>query len=131
MQPDFLINLIDVASKAAGNNAKLAKSLQVTPSTVSQWRHGKKTCPAGDVALMAELAGLDAEAWLARATVAQYAGTTKGEKLAVVLGKALLATGAAVAGSGANAAQAMGEGCSYLIRCIVLLSKRKPLAYAF
>ena len=119
MQPDFLINLIDLASKAAGNSAKLAQSLQVTPSTVSQWKHGKKPCPAGDVALMAQLAGLDPEAWLARATVAQYAGTPKGEKLAVVLGKALLATGAALAGSGASAATVTHDAYAYIIRCIL------------
>lgn len=114
MQPDFLIQLIDLASKSAGNDNKLAQRLDVNRQTVSAWRHGKKPCPAGDVALMAEMTGMDAEAWLARATVEQYAGTPKGEKLAVALGKALLATGAALATSGASAAAVAFD---YFIRC--------------
>jgi len=127
MQPDFLLSLIDKASKAAGNDARLAENLQVSRSTLSQWRYGKKTCPAGDVAMMADLIGMDAEAWLARATVAQYAGTAKGERLARVLGKALVATGAVIVSSGAHAAETL----SYFIRCIKLLSKSKPSAPAF
>jgi hypothetical protein len=111
-KPDYLDQLIDKASEAAGSDYKLAAELGVTRFTVSNWRAGRKTCPAGDVALMAQIAGLDAVAWNARATAAAYQGTPKGEKLAVALGKALLVTGAAV-GSGTAAAG------SYLIRCIL------------
>jgi len=127
MQAHFLIELIDKASQAAGNDNRLAQKLEVNRQTVSAWRHGKKPCPAGDVALMADLIGMDAEAWLARATVAQYAGTAKGERLARVLGKALLVTGAVIGSAGAHAAVTL----SYFIRCIKLLSKSKPSAPAF
>lgn len=114
-KPDYLDQLLDKAATAAGSDYKLAQYLEVNRATVSQWRSGKRTCPAGEVALMAELIGMDAEAWASRAIVAQYEGTPKGEKLAAVLGKALLVTGAALAGSGAHAA----AGFSYLIRCIL------------
>ena len=102
-KPEYLDQLIDQASAAAGNDAQLSKMLEVTPSMLSQWRHGKKSCPVADQALMAGIAGLDAAAWHARATVAQYQGTSKGDKLYRVLGKALVATGAVIATSGANA----------------------------
>lgn len=104
-KPDYLDQLIDDASKAAGNDAQLAKLLDVGRATVHQWRKGLKPCPAGDQALMASLAGLKAEEWLARAVVAQYEGTSKGDKLFRALGKALIVTGAAVASSGASAHQ--------------------------
>jgi len=73
---------------------------------------------------MADLIGMNAEAWLARATIAQYTGTPKGERIARVLGKALLATGAVLGTSGASASEAV----SYLIRCIERLSY-KPTAH--
>jgi len=130
-KPDYLDQLIDLASKVAGSDYKLAQELNTSRQSVSDWKHGRKTCPAGDVALMAEMAGMDPEAWLARATVAQYAGTPKGEKLAVVLGKALLATGAAVVSSGASAATAMVDAYGYLIRCIESLSYKPHHATAF
>jgi hypothetical protein len=55
---------------------------------------------------MAEIAGMDPEAWAARAIVAQYEGTPKGEKLARALGKALQVTGAVIVTVGHCAAQA-------------------------
>jgi DNA-binding transcriptional regulator YdaS (Cro superfamily) len=114
-KPDYLNQLIEAASAKAGSDYKLALELGVPRQNLSAWKHGKKTCPAGDVALMAEIAGMDPVAWGARAIAASYAGTPKGEKLAAVLGKALLVTGAALVTSGANAAVA---GSSYFIRCI-------------
>jgi len=121
-KPDYLDQLIDLASKAAGSDYKLAQELGTSRQTVSNWRHGHKTCPAGDVALMAELAGMDPEAWLARATVAQYEGTAKGERLARVLGKALAVTGAVLGSAGANACQTF----DHFIRCIERLSCFPP-----
>lgn len=117
-KPDYLDQLIDKASAAAGSDYKLAAELGVSRGNIGDWRKGRRTCPAADVALMAQLAGMDPEAWGSRALVAQYAGTPKGEKLAVALRKALLATGAVIVSSGANAA-------SYLIRCIERLSLNK------
>jgi hypothetical protein len=114
MKPDYLDELIDRASKAAGSGKALAQELEVANTVISDWKSGRKTCSPEDQALMAALAGLDAEAWGARAMIAKHAGTTKGAKLEGALKKALLATGAAAASFGAIAA----ENVAYLIRCI-------------
>jgi glycosyltransferase A (GT-A) superfamily protein (DUF2064 family) len=128
-KPEYLDQLIEMASKAAGSDYKLAQMLETSRQSVSDWKHSRKTCPVGDQVLMAELAGLKAEEWLARAVVSQYAGTSKGDKLYLALGKALLATGGVIASSGANAHQIFShnvhEAVSYLIRCIVLLSFKR------
>lgn len=102
MKSEYLSQLIDKAAKVAGNDTKLALALGVSKSNVSDWRHGK-SCPVADQVLMAEMAGLKAEEWACRAIVSQYEGTEKGDKLFRALGKALLATGGAVASFGASA----------------------------
>jgi len=114
MKPEYLDELINRASKAAGNDSALARELEVGRSRISDWRKGRIPCPVGDQTLMAKMAGLDADAWNARATISQYAGTTKGAKLEAALKKAALATGAALASCGAIA----GNDPIYLIRCI-------------
>jgi len=121
-KPEYLDQLIKLASTAAGSDYKLAAELGVSRGNIGDWKAGRRSCPAGDVALMAELAGMDPEAWLARATVAQYEGTAKGERLARVLGKALLVTGAVIGSAGASACQAF----EHFIRCIERLSSFPP-----
>lgn len=111
--PDQFTQLINLASAAAGNDLKLAALLGQHRSTISQWRSGAKTIPAGDIALMAELSGLDPIAWGARAIAAGYEGTAKGEKIAKVLGQALAATGAAIGSASASAGELM-----QFIRCV-------------
>lgn len=123
-KPDYLDQLINLASEKAGSDYKLAQMLESSRSAVSDWRHGRKTCPIADVALMAHIAGLDPAAWVARATVSPYEGSPKGDKLFIALGKALVATGAVIASSGASAQALSGECVSYLIRCIERLSYR-------
>lgn len=123
-KPNFLDELIDKAAKVAGNDAKLAVKLGVSRQTVSNWRKGERPCPPADVALLAHVAGLEADAWGARALIAQHEGTAKGELLKQALKKALLATGAAIVTCGAQAA----DGVGYFIRCIVCLVLRYRLA---
>ena len=113
--PDYLTQLIERASVKAGSDYKLAKILHVQRSAVSMWKANKRPCPAGDQALMAAIAGLDAEAWAARAVISQYEGTEKGELLKQALKKALLVTGAAIVSVSAHAQ----ESITYLIRCIL------------
>jgi predicted transcriptional regulator len=91
-KPEYLDQLLDKASAAAGSDYKLAQMLEVNRSAVSDWRHSRKTCPVADVALMAEIAGLKPEEWIARAVVKQYEGSAKGDKLYRALGKFLAAT---------------------------------------
>lgn len=130
--PELFGQLIDAASNAAGNDSQLAKLLEVSRGNIADWRAGRRGCPVADVALMAEIAGLKPEEWTARALVAQYEGTSKGDKLFRALGKALAVTGAAVVSGGASAhqifshsagaAKTVSEAVSYFIRCIESLS---------
>lgn len=132
MKQIFLDELINRASKVAGNDSQLATKLGVTRANVSQWKHGHKTCPTADIALMAYIADMDATDWLARATIEQYAGTPKGEQLKQALKKAWLATGGAVATFGVSASSTSdvahrasecyclaSECLAYFIRCIL------------
>ena len=112
-KPEYLDQLIDQASKAAGSDYKLAQELGVTRFNVSNWRHGKTTCPVADQTLMAAMAGLEPEAWLARATVAQYEGA-KAVKLQRALKKSLAQIGGVLPMFGLTVA-----GVSYFIRCIL------------
>ena len=122
-KPEYLDQLIELASKKAGSDYKLAQLLEVPRQNLSAWKHGKKTCPAADQVLMAELAGLKAEEWAARALVSQYEGTAKGDKLFRALGKVLVATGAAATSFGASAHRIFshdGIAAGFdLIRCIL------------
>jgi len=124
--PDYLTQLIDQASEKAGSDYKLAKMLEVPRQNLSAWKHGRKTCPVADQVLMAELAGFKAEEWAARALVAQYEGTSKGDKLFRALGKTLAPIGAALASFGANARPIFSHDenglLAYLIRCIEMLT---------
>ena len=107
-KPDYLDQLIERASAAAGSDYKLAQMLDTNRSAVSMWKAGKRPCPAGDVALMAEIAGLEPTEWVCRAVAAQYGDTEKGKRLRDALKKALVATGAGLASSGAMAAGVLG-----------------------
>jgi transcriptional regulator with XRE-family HTH domain len=51
--------LIDRAQNITGSAAELARQLGVTFQEVSNWRHGRRTCPPDMRARMAALAGLD------------------------------------------------------------------------
>lgn len=95
--------LMDAAKAIAGSDYKIAALLEVTPQTVSNWRKGKKPCPAADIALLASVAGLDAQQWLVRATIEKHEGTAKGDKLIRALGKASRAIGGISASAGVAA----------------------------
>uniref|UniRef100_UPI001404713A helix-turn-helix domain-containing protein n=1 Tax=unclassified Variovorax TaxID=663243 RepID=UPI001404713A len=94
--------LIDKASAIAGSDAKLARLVGAHPQNVSNWRHGK-SCPPEMQALMADVAGLDPIAELARATVRRFEGDKKGDLLMKALGKASRLTGAVAGFVGAVA----------------------------
>lgn len=103
-QLESLNQLIDMAKSIAGSDYKLAKLTGHTPQQVSDWRHGRKPCPPEDQALIAGVAGLNAEQVALRALVEKHEGTPKGDRLMRVLGKAFLATGAVIGSAGASAA---------------------------
>lgn len=129
MTPLFT-QLLDKAKEITGSDSKTARAIHVTPQALNNWRNNRQPITPADVALLAEVVGMEPSDWLAKATVERYQGTPKGEALARALGKALLVTGATIVSSGANAA----EGVGYLIRCIERLtmttSRHKPIVKA-
>jgi DNA-binding transcriptional regulator YdaS (Cro superfamily) len=130
--PEYLSQLIDRASEAAGSDYRLAQQIHVSRQTVSDWRKGRKPCPVADIALIADVAGLDAKEWVRRAIVQQHEGTPKGARLAQVLVKIALATGGAAVTSGASAAQTgASELWTCFIRCIEKLTPPRGFAIAF
>ena len=114
-----LRELIERASKVAGSDAALARMIETAPPNLAMWKSGAKPCPPADVALMASVAGLNADEWLVRAVMAKHEGTAKGEKLMRVL-KASLATGAVIASSSVAAAVSKTSGLILdVARCIL------------
>ena len=117
--------LLTRASEAVGSQTEVAKLLKVPPQMLSMWKSGAKPCPPEDQARLAAIAGIDPVQTLVRAHIERHEGTEKGDQLARVLGKFLVATGAAVATSGASAAAIFSPTCKSLgdlIRCIVKLN---------
>lgn len=105
MNLDDVKTLIDTASKLTGSDGKLARSIGVSPTLINDWKHGRKRCAPEDVAIIASIAGFNADEWALKAMVWRWEGTPKGDRLMRALGKTLLATGAAVASVGASAAE--------------------------
>jgi DNA-binding transcriptional regulator YdaS (Cro superfamily) len=63
--------LVDDAVQVMVTEAALAKALNVSPSNVNEWRHGRRPCPDRHVIAMAKIIGRDpravaAEVYLAR-----------------------------------------------------------------
>ncbi len=90
MNKEILLELINKASANAGNDNQLAKKIKTNRSTISDWRTGRATCPIADVALMAQLAGYDAEKWALSALMWQYEGKEKGVLLKQAIKKAVM-----------------------------------------
>lgn len=130
--PEYLKQLLDLAAEKAGSDYAVAKALGMHRQQVSNWRTGQRTCTPEDVAQLAAIAGLEPEKWMIRAVLAKYEGTPKGDRLYKALGKSLLATGAVIATSGAAAQQIfLIKPVVYFIRCIDLLTRKRPFATAF
>ena len=93
-----LQTLIDKAGRLVGNERKLSIALGIPQTHISMWKSGKKACTPPDRARLAALANEDAVQELVRATLANTAGTLRGDQLQTVLGKWLRATGGAAGG---------------------------------
>lgn len=93
---DPLILLIEKAGAIAGSEYKLAKAMGIPQQTLSGWKAGRRPCTPPDRARLAGFAREDAVQELVRATLAQTAGTLRGEQLMRVLGKQSRVTGAAL-----------------------------------
>ena len=79
MDKKELNKLIDQASANCGSDYKLALTIHASRSNLSAWRAGTRSVPVGDLALMAELAGLDAVAITNKAILDLYVNTPKAD----------------------------------------------------
>lgn len=86
--------LLDAARAKAGSDYKVAKLLDRSSQEISDMRHGRLKAQPEDHALIAAIAGLDAEEALIRAVIAKHANKRKGEMLMSALGNVLARTGA-------------------------------------
>lgn len=96
-------DLIERALVVAGSQAALARMLKVAPPHITLWKKGEKPCPPEDQARIGAIAGLDPVQTLVRAHIERHEGTEKGDQLAKVLGKFLVATGGVIASAGVSA----------------------------
>lgn len=103
--------LIDRALQKTGTVSALGKALGIPPSMVSMWKSGAKPCPPEDQARLAAIAGLDPIQTLVRAHIERHEGTEKGDQLARVLGKFLVATGGVIASAGVSAQEIYSATC--------------------
>lgn len=85
MKPVYLDQMIDNASKKAGNDTELAKKLEVAKTVISDWRHDRKKCSPEDQFLMVGLTGVNPVYAGVRAMVHKHAGTSKGARLKEML----------------------------------------------
>lgn len=93
-----IVFLLDAAKNKTGSDAATARMLGISAQHISDWRGGRekgKPQPE-DFALVAYIAGLDAEEALVRAMLEKHANKPKGERLLSALGNVLHRTGEAV-----------------------------------
>ena len=109
----LVVTLIDMGSKRLGSVSKIASELEIPTQHVFGWKSGKRKAQPHDIAALAELAGLDALKFLAKAQLDELEGSKKGAILSRSLGKLALAIGGATAGVSAHASPVFE-----LIRCI-------------
>lgn len=110
----LVVTLIDMGAKRLGSVSKIAHELEIPTQHVFGWKAGRRKAQPHDIAALAELAGLDALKFLAKAQLDELEGSKKGAILARSLGKLALAIGGATAGVSAHANPVIE-----LIRCIL------------
>lgn len=98
-QPETLIALIEKAAAVVGSESKLAKSMGIPQTNISNWKAGTRTCTPEDRARLAGFAREDAVQELVRATLEKTEGTLRGDQLRQVLGKWLHQTTGALGGA--------------------------------
>jgi len=87
--------LLEEAKKKTGSHYKTAKAIGVTPNRLNDWRQGRVKAQPEDHALIAAVAGMNAEEALIAAVLEKHRDTPKGERLVTALGKAMRAAGGA------------------------------------
>lgn len=95
MSMQHLGELVRRAAEECGSQKALAGRLGVLPHRLSEWKSGAMSCPLEQVAIMADIAGLQPEEWVVRAMLLNAKEKPYYERLEQALGKSLLRTGAA------------------------------------
>lgn len=113
-----LINLIQDAIKAAGNEPKLADFVEATRHNVNAWKHGTRSCPLEAQILMASLTKRNVDEVIKEALLERNAGTPRGEKLVSALGKVVSVVGV-VTLSTLYDSDALASNLPGLLRCIL------------
>ena len=88
-----LVKLIEQAASIAGSEYKVAKTIGIPQSHISEWKNGTRTCSAEDRALLADIAGVDPLTEMLEAMQERWAGKPKGEQLRAVFAKRLQIVG--------------------------------------
>lgn len=133
MKQEELLQLIDAAKAKMGSDRQVAIALGIPSQHIANWKSGNRNPQPEDIALLASIAGLEADKWALRALIEKHEGTAKGDLLIKALGKGLLATGAAIASVGAHATLIFGSTApdivgSVLVRCSTMYRNVKFLA---
>lgn len=79
--------LIELATEKMGTEYRLAKSIGYEQQAFTKWKSGKSPCPLEAQALMAAVAGLNANEVIAVAILERNADKPRFEKLELALGK--------------------------------------------
>lgn len=83
---DELKKLIETAGSICGSEYKLAKRMGIPQQMLTDWKAARRTCSPTDRAILAGIAGLDAQAELVRATLEREQGSRRGDMLEALLG---------------------------------------------
>lgn len=97
MQQDDIARLIAMAAEEAGSKSEVARRIAVSPQRLRDYEAGTRPCTPEKVALIADVAKLPADQWLARAVLWRHEGKPDEPALKKALGKCLRVTGAALA----------------------------------
>lgn len=90
------ITLIDKAALVCGGQNALAEKLGFSKGTMSDMKHGRKAISPATAAELADIAGEDIDAAIKLAVFESVKGTRRESKIREILGKALVAGGAAM-----------------------------------
>lgn len=131
MKQEDLLRLIAAAKSRLSSDRQVAIAMGIQSQVIADRKAGRKKPQPEDIALLASIAGLEADKWTLRAMIEKHEGTAKGDRLLKALGKGLLATGAVIGSAGAHATAIFSRAgettlsaWSEVLRCIDLLNIR-------
>lgn len=113
-----LVDLINEASKQAGNQSKLAELVADSRQNLSAWKNGARACPLDAQVIMGSIIGTDIDEVIRAALIEQAQGTARGEKLKSALKKASMLAGVALP-SMTFGIDGLAANLPHVLRCIL------------